>query len=80
MDVREDTYGHVTVFCGWHLYENERPDTEDNIIVLEHDELMSLANYDESKKKWVNSADDTDLNIKWWMRIPEVPQPDEEDE
>lgn len=77
MNIHEDKYGHVTVRCGWMKFAVESPDKDEKLVVLEKGtHYVSIAEYDTKNKKWINAADDTDLDIEYWMYVPSLPDED----
>lgn len=72
MSTSEDRFGHVTVRCGWLKFSDETPDTDEKIVVLEKGtHYVSIAEH--NGKKWINAADDTDLDIEYWYYVLGIP-------
>lgn len=77
MNTAVDGMGHVVVYCGWYDFDEEKPtDTDAMIVAIERENgrYMICECHD---KKWYDVNTLNEIDIKYWIRIPDYPEEDD---
>lgn len=79
MNTAVDGMGHVVVYCGWNDFDEEEPtDTDAMILVIEREnERLMICECHEGK--WFDINTLSEVDVKFWIRIPDYPETDSEE-